>query len=146
MFCHLLVFSFFKCKTKIGVLALAGVAQWIELGPANQSCWFDSQSGHMPGLQARSPVGVHERQPSVFLSLPPLCLKINKSNFFLKKKENRCLRAQVANTKAQGPHLALHFVLSVPAPCFYLAAVPNSLPLVKKYSDIYTVLKLHLAL
>ena len=29
------------------ILALAGVAQWTECGPAN----------HMPGLQARSPVG-----------------------------------------------------------------------------------------
>ena len=36
--------------------ALAGVAQWIEHWPVNQSR-FDSQSGHMPGLQARSPVG-----------------------------------------------------------------------------------------
>ena len=38
--------------------ALAGVAQWIEC----QACepkggWLDSQSGPMPGLQARSPVG-----------------------------------------------------------------------------------------
>ena len=37
---------------------LAGVAQWIEL----QACepkghCFDSHSGHMPGLQVRSPVG-----------------------------------------------------------------------------------------
>ena len=39
-------------------LALAGVAQWIECWPAEaRGCWFDSQSGHMPGLWARSPVG-----------------------------------------------------------------------------------------
>ena len=37
---------------------LAGVAQWIECQPLNQEdCCFDSQSGHMPGLLARSPVG-----------------------------------------------------------------------------------------
>ena len=32
---------------------LAGVAQWIECGPANPSV----QSGHVLGLRARSPVG-----------------------------------------------------------------------------------------
>ena len=37
--------------------ALAGVAQWIECWPANQRVQLDSQSGHMPGLWARSPVG-----------------------------------------------------------------------------------------
>ena len=39
--------------------ALAGVAQWIEHQSANQwvTCRFDSQSGHMPGLQARPLVG-----------------------------------------------------------------------------------------
>ena len=39
------------------IVALAGVAQWIEHEPANQEPkgrWFDSQSGHMPGLQART--------------------------------------------------------------------------------------------
>ena len=35
-----------------------GVAQRVELWPANQTGGrFDSQSGHMPRLQARSPVG-----------------------------------------------------------------------------------------
>ena len=37
--------------------ALAGVAQWTECWPANRSQQFDSQPGHMPELQARSPVG-----------------------------------------------------------------------------------------
>ena len=38
--------------------ALAGVAQWIERRPVNQrGHQSDSQSGHMPGLQARHPVG-----------------------------------------------------------------------------------------
>ena len=27
------------------------------LAPEPKGCWFDSQSGHMPGLQARTPVG-----------------------------------------------------------------------------------------
>ena len=31
---------------------------------------YYSQSGHMPGLQARSPVGMHERQPCINISLP----------------------------------------------------------------------------
>ena len=38
--------------------ALASVAQWIECQAYKpKGRWFDSQSGHMPGLQARSPVG-----------------------------------------------------------------------------------------
>ena len=36
--------------------ALAGVAQWTEHGKP-KGCRFDSQSGYMPELQARSPVG-----------------------------------------------------------------------------------------
>ena len=54
--------------------------------------WFDSQPGHMPGLQARPPVrGTHERQPhtdvSLLLFLPylTLSLKINKSNIKINK-------------------------------------------------------------
>ena len=38
-------------------MALAGVAQWIECGPQTKGLQFNSQSGHMPGLQARSPAG-----------------------------------------------------------------------------------------
>ena len=40
-------------SNKKGVGALAGVAQWTE--PNGR--WFDSWSGHMPGLGARFPVG-----------------------------------------------------------------------------------------
>ena len=68
--------------------ALAGVAQWIEHWTENQSHQFDSQSGHMPGLWARSPLcvcgrGALKRQPhidvSLLLFLPPFpSLKINK--------------------------------------------------------------------
>ena len=41
---------------------------------------FDSQSWHMPGLWAGSPVGGCARgnHTVMFLSLPSLCLKINK--------------------------------------------------------------------
>ena len=42
-------FHFFFSLKKKFFLNLAGVAQWIECGPANQSWWFDSQSGHTPG-------------------------------------------------------------------------------------------------
>ena len=38
-------------------LALAGVVQWIKVDWEAKGSWFDSQSGHMPGLWARSPVG-----------------------------------------------------------------------------------------
>ena len=41
------------------IVALAGVAQWTASWPVNQkvSRLFNSQSGHMPGLQTRFPVG-----------------------------------------------------------------------------------------
>ena len=59
-----------------------------------KGCWFDSQSGHMPGLWARSLVGV-ERQPidvslahwcfSASLSpSPPFSLKLINKIFFKK--------------------------------------------------------------
>ena len=45
-------------KFKIFTKALAGVAQWIERKPANQRvAGLIPNLGHMPGLQARSPVG-----------------------------------------------------------------------------------------
>ena len=49
--------------------------------------WFDSQSGHMPGLWARSPAGSWERQPHIegFSPSLPLSLKINK--IFKKRKK-----------------------------------------------------------
>ena len=40
----------------IKYIALADVSQWIECQSVNQSHWFDSQSGHMPGLWASSPI------------------------------------------------------------------------------------------
>ena len=69
--------------SKMTSLTLAGVAQWIECRPANQRVAGSIPSlGHMPGLQARSPVGVHERQlytdVSLPLCLPPFPLSKNK--------------------------------------------------------------------
>ena len=50
---HLFIFKRF-----LKHLLMACVAQWIECWPMNQRvASFDSQSGHMPGLQSRSPVG-----------------------------------------------------------------------------------------
>ena len=45
-----------KYYNKNSVPAMAGVAQWIERGPANQTA-TGSIPSHMPGLQGRSPVG-----------------------------------------------------------------------------------------
>ena len=76
-----------KLKTKI---ALASVARWIECDCGPKGHRFDSQAGHMPGLWARSPVGVCEWQPHIDVSLSlspalPLSLKISK----LKKIKSR---------------------------------------------------------
>ena len=69
-------------------LALAGVAQWIEPWSADRKV-TGLQSGHVPGLRARSLVGgggVRGNQSmyetlmflSVFLSLPSYLSKISK--------------------------------------------------------------------
>ena len=74
-------------KAKL-TLALAGVAQWTECWPAKwKSCWFNSQSGHMPGAQARSSaVDVQEATNRAHRRFSPsfspsflLSLKINKN-------------------------------------------------------------------
>ena len=60
------------------IFALAGVAQWIECWPVNKRVTgFSSQSGHMPGFGARSPIGGAWEatthwcfSPSLFPSLP----------------------------------------------------------------------------
>ena len=61
-----------------------GSVDWV-LACKPKGRWIDSQSGHRPGLQAWSPVGVWERQPLINVSLPfflpPFSsLKINKWN------------------------------------------------------------------
>ena len=48
-----------------------------------KGCRFDSQSGHMPGVRAQSPLGARDRPAYIDISLPlsptlPLCFKINK--------------------------------------------------------------------
>ena len=60
----------------------------LNAGLRTESRWFDSQSGHMPGLQARSPLGGVRKATDqcishtlMFLFLYPslpLSLKINK--------------------------------------------------------------------
>ena len=55
-----------KRKYKSG---LAGVAQWIECRPANRSCQVDPQSGHMPGLWAKSLVEGMQETTTHFPSL-----------------------------------------------------------------------------
>ena len=65
------------------------MAQWIEeLSHKAKGRRFNSQSGHMPGMQARSPVRACERQQHTDVSLPFFLppfpsLKINK--IFYKK-------------------------------------------------------------
>ena len=70
-------------------MTLAGVAQWIECWPANQSVAGSILShGTYLGCGSGPQLGTWERQPHVDVSLPlspylPLSLKINK---YLKKK------------------------------------------------------------
>ena len=53
-----------------------------------KGCWYNSQSGHMPGFWARSPVGGHERQPHINVSLPlSLSLPLSKNKIFFKNKD-----------------------------------------------------------
>ena len=55
---HIHVYKVYFLKIFL-FIALAGVGQWIErtIHCKPKGHWFDSQSGHMPGLQARSPAG-----------------------------------------------------------------------------------------
>ena len=54
------------------ILALAGVAQWIECQPANQRVAGSIPSlGHMPGLQNRSPVGGAQEATHIDVPLSP---------------------------------------------------------------------------
>ena len=62
-------------------IALAGLVGWV-LTCEPKGYWFNSQSGHMPGLWARSPVGgIRETTNYIlmFLSLSPsLALSLKK--------------------------------------------------------------------
>ena len=67
---------------KMHVIALAGVVQWVEVPACKpKGRQFDSQSGHMPGLRATSPVG-GTREATTDISLPffhPSPLSKNKN-------------------------------------------------------------------
>ena len=80
------IFFFFKKKFTF----CPGWCSSVDWVPAckPQGHWFNSQSGHMPGLWARSPVARAQGaathwcfSPSLSLCLP-LSLRINKSNIF----------------------------------------------------------------
>ena len=65
--------------------------------------WFNSQSGHMPGLRARSPVRSTQEgtthwcfSPSLSPSLP-LCLKNKLKEYFLKMAKSRTLKTPNAD-------------------------------------------------
>ena len=72
-----------KPKNVKGSPDWCGSVDWV-LACKPKGCWFNSHSGHMPGLQARSTIGGMQEAtthwcvcPSLSLSLP-LCVKINK--------------------------------------------------------------------
>ena len=106
-------------QTLLQVLpALAGVAQWTECQPANQRVAGSIPSqGHMPGLQARSPVGgepvaTTQMFLSLSFSLPsPFC-----KNKYIKSLKNKSpSRAPIISKRAK--------------PLAWLAASPaSSLP------------------
>ena len=101
---YILIINYIKvkvCATDLrkrqAKTALTGVAQWVGCGSANGH-WFDSQTGHKPGLWARSQVeGLQEATDwcfsgtSIFLSSSfslPSSLPKNKyiKSFFKKAK------------------------------------------------------------
>ena len=72
-------------KRQIDSPGWCGSVEWV-LACQLEGCWFDYQSGHTPGLWARSLVGIVWEattywyfSPSLSSSLP-LSLKINKEN------------------------------------------------------------------
>ena len=56
-----------RCKIEWMGLWLMGLSGLVPACEA-KGRWFNSQSGHMPGLQARSPVGAHKRKPHLDVS------------------------------------------------------------------------------
>ena len=79
---------------------LCGSVDWV-LDCEPKGCWFDSQSGHMPGLQPRSgpQLGVHKRQPHIDVSLP----------LFLSPSPSPC--AEGAGVSSIFTRLLVHFLL-----------------------------------
>ena len=76
---------------QLDILALAGVAQWIECGPVKQKvAGLIPSQGTCLGCRPSPHLGAHERQP-IHVTLPlfsllPLSLKRNKILKKLKKK------------------------------------------------------------
>ena len=67
--------------------------------------WFDSQSGHMPGWQARSPVG-HETTTHWCFSSSfshPSPLKINEQNLLLRKALSCAKQDSISGKPDQDP-------------------------------------------
>ena len=65
---------------RIICIALAGVAQWVEHQPANPKAAISiPQSGHMPGLRARSPVGCVQEATSQCFSCTLVSLSLSPS-------------------------------------------------------------------
>ena len=122
--CHLEYFLIHArtFKKKFLFPGWCGSVDWVPLACEPKGCWFDSQSGHMPGLWARSLVGgMQEATDGCFsrtlmffyLFLPPFSsLKINKifkNKINNKKFSLKMIRKQTWNSwLAQDPsHLSV---------------------------------------
>ena len=68
----------FLCSRSFSSPGWCGSVDWALLACEPKGRQFDSQSGHMPGLQARLPVGTLERQPHTDVSLSPSLPSKNK--------------------------------------------------------------------
>ena len=76
----------------MGHSALAGWLSGVGVNPKVKDSRFNSQSGHMPGLWAPSPVQERERQPidvSLLLFLPPFPYLSKNKNLLNKKKRRK---------------------------------------------------------
>ena len=71
-----------------------GSVDWV-LACELKGCWFNSQSGHMPGLQTRSPFGAVQEATTHWCFFPSLspslrhCLKINNLKNKIKIKNTK---------------------------------------------------------
>ena len=69
-------------------MSLAGVAQWIGQQTEWKGCRLDSQSGHMPGLQARSPFGSVQEATNLCFSTN-VCFSHTLMFLFLSRKKRK---------------------------------------------------------
>ena len=76
---------YIKSKSEPWLAWLSGLSAGLQ----TKGHQFNSQSGDMPGLWARSPVGgARERQPHIDVSLPfSLPSSLSKNKYFFKKKK-----------------------------------------------------------